>query len=130
MKKLYISCPVAERNYDDVVKTFTKMHKIAEAVFEQELKVINTASELKVDGKIGISEFADRIKLLSEADYVIGFEYLYDTPWEHCMREFRIAREFGIHTFDCRLVDVASDCEEYLQRKREEFGLMLEPISR
>lgn len=129
MKKLYISCPVAERNYDDVVKSFTKMHKIAEAVFEQELKVINTASELKVDGEIGISEFAERIKTLSEADYIIGFEYLYDTPWEHCMREFRIACDFNIPSYDCKLKDIAPDCEEYLERRRNEFMATLAPIS-
>jgi len=110
MKKLYISCPVAERNYDDVVKSFTKMHKIAEAVFDEELKVINTASELKVDGKIGKDDFANRIKTLTEADYFIGIRNCWSHEWRHCNLEFDIASYLDIPLFTVNLEDVAMDC--------------------
>lgn len=40
MKKLFISCPMKGRTEENIRKSMEKMHKIAEAVFEQELEVI------------------------------------------------------------------------------------------
>lgn len=35
MKKLFISCPMKGRTEENIRKTMDKMHKIAEAMFEQ-----------------------------------------------------------------------------------------------
>ena len=37
MKKLFISCPMRKRSEEDIRKTFDKLHRIAEAVFDKEL---------------------------------------------------------------------------------------------
>ena len=52
MKKLFISCPMRKRSKEDIRKTFELLHKvaeameqmhhIAEAVFGEELEVIQT----------------------------------------------------------------------------------------
>ena len=45
MKKLFISCPMRKRSEEDIRKTFDKLHRIAEAVFDKELEVIPTYFE-------------------------------------------------------------------------------------
>lgn len=38
MKKLFISCPMRKRSEEDIRKTFDKLHRIAEAVFDKETR--------------------------------------------------------------------------------------------
>lgn len=45
MKKLFISCPMRKRSEEDIRKTFDKLHRIAEAVFDKELEAIPTYFE-------------------------------------------------------------------------------------
>lgn len=40
MKKLFISCPMRKRSEEDIHKTFELLHKVAEAIFDEELEVI------------------------------------------------------------------------------------------
>ena len=40
MKKLFISCPMKGRTEENIRKSMEKMHKAAEAVFEEEFEVI------------------------------------------------------------------------------------------
>lgn len=42
MKKLFISCPMKDRTEAQIRGTMTQMHNIAEAVFGEELDVIQT----------------------------------------------------------------------------------------
>ena len=45
MKKLFISCPMRKRSEEDIHKTFELLHKVAEAIFDEELEVIPTYFE-------------------------------------------------------------------------------------
>ena len=42
MKKLFISCPMKNRTKENIQMTFERLHKIAEAVFNESLEVIPT----------------------------------------------------------------------------------------
>ena len=77
MKKLFISCPMKGRTEENIRKSMEKMHKIAEAVFEQELEVIPSYIEdyPPKDSREGIWYLGESIKLLSQADFFIGPDY-------------------------------------------------------
>lgn len=88
MKKLFISCPMKDRTEAQIRGTMVQMHNIAEAVFGEELEVIQTYIP---DPPSGMNQalwcLGESIKMLSEADYFIG---VYDEgegiPWL-CDRE-------------------------------------------
>lgn len=73
MKKLFISCPMKDRTEAQIRGTMMQMHNIAEAVFGEELDVIQTYIP---DPPSGTNQalwcLGERIKMLSEADYFIG----------------------------------------------------------
>ena len=41
LKKLFISCPTAGRELENINNTRARMYKVAEAIFDQELEIIN-----------------------------------------------------------------------------------------
>ena len=45
MEKLFISCPMRARTAEQIHATMDQMHKIAEAIFDEELEVIPTYFE-------------------------------------------------------------------------------------
>ena len=45
MEKLFISCPMRGRTEEQIRKSMERMHKIAEAIFDEELEVIPTYFE-------------------------------------------------------------------------------------
>lgn len=83
MKKLFISCPMKDRTEAQIRGTMTQMHNIAEAVFGEELDVIQTYIPDPPSGtNQALWYLGESIKMLSEADYFIG---IYDgdyTKWE------------------------------------------------
>lgn len=74
MKKLFISVPMKGRTEENIRKSMKKMHKIAEAVWEQELEVIPTYIEDKPPegAKQALWYLGKSIQLMAEADYFIG----------------------------------------------------------
>ena len=71
MKKLFVSCPTAGRNMEDVFKTVKKMHGIAEVIFEQELEVIDHILVTEFE-KFDLHDMARHIEAMAQADYFIG----------------------------------------------------------
>lgn len=73
MKKLFISAPMKGRTETQIRATMEQMHHIAEAVFGEELEVIQTYIP---DPPSGMNQalwcLGESIKMLSEADYFIG----------------------------------------------------------
>ena len=49
VKKLFISCPMTGREQKAIDNSFDRMHKIAEAVFDRKLEVINTYKKMPTD---------------------------------------------------------------------------------
>ena len=68
MKKLFISCPMRKRSEEDIRKTFDKLHRIAEAVFEKELEAIPTYFEGNPPANVNeaLWYLGESIKKLSE----------------------------------------------------------------
>lgn len=99
MKKLFISCPMRKRSEEDIRKTFDKLHRIAEAVFDKELEVIPTYFEGNPPANVNeaLWYLGESIKKLSEADYFIG---IFDEAREFrgCIIENIAAKNYGMHS--------------------------------
>ena len=108
-KKLFISCPMKDRTEENIKKSMTKMHKIAEVVFEQELDVIDTyIEEVPPEGvNAGVWYLGKSIEMMAEADYFIGVSrcgYL-----RHgCSIETTIAKAYNIPVFELLDHDIIS----------------------
>lgn len=96
MKKLFISCPMKGRTEENIRKSMEKMHKIAEIIFDQELKVIPSYIEDNPpetrDQRIWY--LGKSIQMMADADYYIGVQWPDDFPG--CMVENRVAEAYGV----------------------------------
>lgn len=95
MKKLFISCPMKGRTKENIEKSMDKMHRIAEAAFEQKLEVIPSYIEdlPPKDNREAVWYLGESIKLLAQADYFIGID-AYD--FTGCNIERDTARSYYI----------------------------------
>ncbi len=114
-KKLFISCPMKGRTEENIKKSMAKMHKIAEAVFEQELDVIDTyiEDEPPVGINPGIWYLGKSIEMMAEADYFIGPLHG-GRLWRGCSIETDIAKAYNIPVFELLDHDILSK-EEYTE---------------
>lgn len=112
MKKLFISCPMKGRTEENIKKSMEKMHKIAEAVFDEELEVIENdipdhAPKTKHDR---IWYLGESVKMMADADYFIG---IVGYQFNGCTFERSVAEQYGIkgYTVPARIIadDVATD---------------------
>lgn len=96
MKKLFISCPMKGRTEDNIRNSMERMHKIAEAMFGEELEVIPTYIEHTppADVKQAVWYLGESVKKLSEADYFIGIRY--ESAFVGCNIERDVAENYGI----------------------------------
>ena len=92
MKKLYISCPMRGRTEENIKKSFEKMHKIAEAVFNEKLEVIDPF--IKND----------------PPDYFIGTKGYWKYPGGIVERD--VADQYDIPKFSVDLEYAAPDVDE------------------
>lgn len=97
MKKLFISCPMRGRTDEQIHKSMEKMHRIAEAVFGEELEVIPTFIPVSTGEQKAVSLLGESIKLMSLADYYIGISWK-DAP-RGCFCENTVASKYGIDTY-------------------------------
>lgn len=103
MKKLFISCPMKGRTDEAIKESMKKMHKIAEAVFSEELEPIDTYIHEEPKTKNNaLFYLGESIKMLADADYFIG---VYFDDFEHhgCYIERIAAIRYDIPYF---LIDV------------------------
>lgn len=92
-KKLFISCPMRGRNKEDIEKCVKKMHKIAEAVFEQELEALYVRPEdTPPTDRDALRSFAESVSMMSMADYYVGI----NDYWEYvgCSIQNNIANAY------------------------------------
>lgn len=109
MKKLFISCPMKGRTEENIRKSLYKMHKIAEAVFEQELEVIPTYTEDNPpeNAKQAIWHLGKSIQRMAEADCFVG--PLYASDFNGCTVEKLAARLYGIPSYELEMEIIAPD---------------------
>lgn len=88
MKKLFISVPMRNRTEYAIKASMEQMHKIAEAVFGEELEVIPTYFEddPPENTNMALWYLGESIKKLSEADRFIGI-YDEDKGYRGCIIE-------------------------------------------
>lgn len=112
MKKLFISVPMKGRTEENIRKSMEKMHKIAEAVWEQELEVIPSFVEDKPpqNNRVSLWYLGKSIQLLADADYFIGIEYT--NLFRGCDVERDAAMHYGVPCFFVPLKDAALDAYE------------------
>ena len=117
MKKLFISCPMKGRTEENIRKSMEKMHKIAEAVFEQELEVIPSYIEdhPPKDSREAIWYLGESIKLLSQADFFIGPDY---SEYKGCDIERAVAISYAvpIYIIPMELLLTREEVEDRQQR--------------
>ena len=96
MKKLFISCPMKGRTEANISNSIARMHKIAEAMFGEELEVIPSYIEHTPpkDAKQAVWYLGESIKKMAEADYFIGVDYT--ATFKSCNIESEVARRYDI----------------------------------
>lgn len=126
MKKLFISAPMNGRTKENVQKSFKQMKDIAEAIFGEELEVIDTqiSEEPSDDTKNrAVWYLGKSIELLSKADYFIGICYC--GRFNGCNSEFEIAKSYGIRSTAVSMfeIDCFKDVVDSLSNAyNEDFG--------
>lgn len=97
MKKLFISVPMRNRTEHAIKASIEQMHKIAEAVFGEELEVIPTYFEDNPpeNTNMALWYLGESIKKLSEADRFIGIYDEDNIQWRFRCTECRKKRTFS-----------------------------------
>ena len=118
MKKLFISCPMKGRSEAQIRTTMTQLHKIAEAVFGEELEVIPTYFEddPPENTNMALWYLGESIKKLSEADRFIGI-YDEDKGYRGCIIENIAAKNYNIPSY---LVNVSYVAPDIIEQKRRD----------
>ena len=112
MKKLFISCPMKGRTEENIRNSMARMHKIAEAVFDQELEVIPTYIEHRPpeNAHQAVWYLGESIKKMSEADYFIGIAY--SEVFKGCVLESDVAEAYDIPTTTVSIHEMMPDAAE------------------
>lgn len=98
MKKLFISVPMRDRTEEAIKYSMEKMKKIAEAIFEEDLEVIDSYNAGN-ESENPLVCLGQSIALMADADYFIGIvEYGYPC-YRGCTIEHIVADEYGIEHF-------------------------------
>lgn len=124
MKKLFISCPMKGRTEENIRSSMDRLHKIAEAFFDQELEVIPSYIEHKppVDNNQSVWYLGESIKKMAEADYFIGVDRTYGA-FNGCNNEYHVAQDYGIPNtlIDIEMMpDAEAIVKAYWESKRKD----------
>ena len=110
MKKLFISVPMNGRTEEQIRESMRRMHKVAEAVWDEELEVIDNyvAEAVPSVNSEAVWFLGESIKKMADADYFIGADR-YDNRYRGCNVERMAAIEYGIPCFFIKTDFVAPD---------------------
>ena len=110
MKKLFISVPMNGRTEEQIRESMRRMHKVAEAVWDEELEVIDSyvAEAVPSVNSEAVWFLGESIKKMADADYFIGVDD-YDYRCRGCNVERTVALEYHIPCFFINTDHVAPD---------------------
>ena len=132
MKKLFISCPMRGRTAYAIKASMEQMHRIAEAVFGEELEVIPTYFEgdPPENSNQALWYLGESIKKMSEANYFIGI-YDEDKSYRGCIIENRTAKSYGIPSYIVNISFIAPDVIEQkcIDKRVANLEILLNDIS-
>ncbi len=119
MEKLFISCPMRGRSDAEIKATMEQMHRIAEAVFNEELEVLPTyiEDEPPADTNWHLWYLGESIKMMAEADAFIGI-YDRDKEFDGCIVENYTAKTYGVPQY---LVDIAYIAPDIAEKRMKRF---------
>ena len=114
MKKLFISCPMRGRSNESILASIEQMHKIAEAIFGEELEVVQThviMNEPPRNADERLWHLGNSIQKMATADYFIG---VYDADKENdgCIIENHVAKLYGVPQYLVDIKYIAPDVME------------------
>lgn len=123
MKKLFISVPMKGRTEAQIRATMEQMHHIAEAVFGEELEVIQTyiSDDPPADANQAVWYLGESIKKMAEADYFIGI-YDEEKAYRGCAIENQAAKTYGIPSYTINLNYVARDVVEARAKEARKYS--------
>lgn len=123
MKKLFISAPMKGRTEAQIRATMEQMHHIAEAVFGEELEVIQTyiSDDLPADANQAVWYLGESIKKMADADYFIGI-YDEEKAFRGCAIEKLAAKTYGIPSYTINLNYVARDVVEARAKEARKYS--------
>ena len=123
MKKLFISAPMKGRTEAQIRATMEQMHHIAEAVFGEELEVIQTyiSDDPPADANQAVWYLGESIKKMAEADYFIGI-YDEEKAFRGCAIENQAAKTYGIPSYTINLNYVARDVVEARAKEARKYS--------
>lgn len=98
MKKLFISVPMKGRTQEAIEYSMQKMKKIAEAVFEEDLEVIQTYNAGN-EGENPLVCLGQSVALMADADYFIGIQEYGYPYYRGCAVEAIVATEYDIEKY-------------------------------
>lgn len=108
MKKLFISCPMKDRTEAQIRGTMMQMHNIAEAVFGEELEVIQTYIPDPPSG-------------MNQALWCLGI-YDEEKAYRGCAIENQAAKTYGIPSYTINLNYVARDVVEARAKEARKYS--------
>ena len=119
MKKLFISVPMKGRKQEDIEYSMEKMKKIAEALFDEELEVIDSYKPEFKD-KPPVYCLGQSISFMSEADYFIGTERRWYGAETYCGCEIErnVAFNYGIEYLLIPFENVLSKAEKAAAKEK------------
>lgn len=107
MKKIYVSLPISGRKLDDISASIVKMKKIAEILLGDECEVLSlskfsdlSSTNIIANCSMSISDIAEDIKVLAEADFFVGLLYYGPVDSDVKNIEESVARSFRIPTIE------------------------------
>ena len=123
MKKLFISAPMKGRTEAQIRATMEQMHHIAEAVFGEELEVIQTyiSDDPPADANQAVWHLGESIKKMADADYFIGI-YDEEKAFRGCAIENQAAKTYGIPSYTINLNYVARDVVEARAKEARKYS--------
>lgn len=123
MKKLFISAPMKGRTEAQIRATMEQMHHIAEAVFGEELEVIQTyiSDDPPADANQAVWYLGESIKKMADADYFIGI-YDEEKAYRGCAIENQAAKTYGIPSYTINLKYVARDVVEARAKEARKYS--------
>ena len=115
MKKLFISCPMKGRTEENIKNSMTRMHKIGELMFDQELEAIDTyiPDEAPEGVNRGVWYLGESIKRMAAADYFIGI--CWSDAFKGCNIERDVARAYGIPVATVDIDEMMPDAAKIAQ---------------
>ena len=128
MKKLFISCPMAGRSEENILKTMEMLHKIAEIMMDEELEVIPTYLDETAPDSVcnnAVWFLGRSIELMAEADCFTCINLAFErTKYHGCDIERKVATHYGLKVLSVDLMSFPSVAQDLYEEISLRGGIL------